>query len=158
MHHKQLIDLNIKETTKELTNMTTEANTINCYTKLLPKWTALIVLAFGITVAFFLPATSLVFYLLLGMCALFIIKTLSQKPETRPVLVLGESGIQLSESEFYPYKEIEKVLAFSEKRLRFRSVSFKLLLKQGKQVVFCVDNLNTKPQFLLDTINSRIKK
>lgn len=138
--------------------MTDEQNAINCYTKLVPKWIAIIAMGIAIATFIFIPTHSLAFYLVIGMCAILIVKTLTQKPETNPVIILSEAGIRISDTEFYSYNEIEKVLAFSEKRLRFRSISFKLLLKQDRQAIFCVDNLDVKPQFLLDTINNRIKK
>ena len=47
-------------------------------------------------------------------------------------------------------------MAFSKNRLRFRSVSFKLYLKSGSEVEFSVDNLDVKPQKLLDAINAKL--
>jgi hypothetical protein len=137
--------------------MTKEDNTLNCYTKLFPKWIAYVVLAVGIAGAFVIPVTSFAFYIWIGLCGLFIVKTLTQKPQNEPVIVLAKNGIQLSNNQFYTYKEIEKVMAFSVKRLRFRTINFKLYLKKGNQIEFCVDNLNVKPQHLLDVINERIK-
>ena len=137
--------------------MTKEDNTLNCYMKLFPKWIAYVVLAVGIAGAFVIPVTSAAFYLWIGLCGLFIAKTLTQKPQNEPVIVLAETGIQLNNKQFYPYKEIEKVMAFSTKKLRFRTLNFKLYLKQGTPVEFCVDNLDVKPQHLLDVINEKIK-
>ena len=111
----------------------------------------------GIAGAFVIPVTSTAFYIWIGLCGLFIAKTLTQKPQIEPVIVLEETGIQLNNKQFYPYKEIEKVMAFSTNRLRFRTINFKLYLKQGTPVEFCVDNLDVKPQYLLDVINERIK-
>jgi hypothetical protein len=137
--------------------MTKDNNTLNCYTKLFPKWIAYVVLAVGIAFAFFIPVTSAAFYIWIGLCGLFIAKILTQKPESEPVIILAETGIQLANNQFYSYNEIEKVMAFSVKRLRFYSINFKLYLKKGKQVEFSVDNLNVKPQYLLDSINERIR-
>lgn len=137
--------------------MTQNNNEIICYTKPVPKWMLLIVLAVAITGIIFLPATSLALYILVGLCGIFTFKTLTQKPEVTPVLTIGTQGIQIAQDSFYPYSEIERVIAFSNKKMRFRSISFKLYLKKGKQVEFCVDNLTTKPQRLLDAINEKIK-
>lgn len=137
--------------------MTKDESTLSCYTKLFPKWIAYLVLAICIAGALFIPVSSVGFYIWIGLCGLFIVKTLTQKPQNDPVIVLNETGIQLENKQFYTYKEIEKVMAFSVKRLRFRSISFKLYLKRGKQVEFTVDNLTVKPQLLLDAINARIK-
>lgn len=137
--------------------MTLNDNEIICYSKPVPKWVGLIVLAVGTTGALFIPTNSSALYILVGLCSLFLFKTFTQKPEVIPVLTIGTQGVQIAMDEFYPYTEIEKVLAFSEKRMRFRSVNFKLYLKEGKQVEFCVDNLTVKPQRLLDAINEKIK-
>lgn len=137
--------------------MTKDNNTLNCYIKLFPKWIAYVVLTACIAGAFIIPVTSAAFYIWIGLCGLFIVKTLTQEPQNKPVIVLAETGIQLDNKQFYPYKEIEKVMAFSVKRLRFRTISFKLYLKQGTSVEFCVDNLDVKPQHLLDVINEKIK-
>lgn len=137
--------------------MTKENSTLNCYIKLFPKWIAYVVLAASIAGALIIPVTSAAFYIWIGLCGLFIMKILTQKPQNEPVIVLEETGIQLENKQFYPYKEIEKVMAFSVKRLRFRSINFKIYLKKGKQIEFCVDNLNVKPQYLLDVINEKIK-
>ena len=137
--------------------MTTTENTLSCYTKLFPKWIAYVVLAAGIAGAVIIPITSAAFYIWIGLCGLFIAKTLTQKPQNEPVIILAETGIQLDNKQFYPYKEIEKVMAFSTKKLRFRTINFKLYLKQGIPVEFCVDNLDVKPQRLLDVINEKIK-
>ena len=137
--------------------MINQDKALNCYTKLFPKWTAIVVFVVGIIGMYFLPATSVVFYLWLGLCSLFIVKTLTQKQEKEPVLVVGENGIQLQNDQFYPFSEIEKVMAFSSKKLKFRSISFKLYFKKGAPVEFCVDDLNVKPQYLLDVINEKIK-
>jgi len=137
--------------------MTKEDNTLNCYMKLFPKWIAYVVLVAGITGAFVIPVTSAAFYIWIGLCGLLIAKTLTQKPKNEPVIVLAETGIQLGNDQFYPYNEIEKVMAFSVKRLRFYSINFKLYLKKGNQIEFSVDNLNVKPQHILDVINEKIK-
>ncbi|HLP05803.1 MAG TPA: hypothetical protein VK152_10275 [Paludibacter sp.] len=137
--------------------MTTKDNTLNCHAKPFPKWIAFVVLAAGIAGAFFIPVTSAGFYIWTSLCALFIIKTLTQETQKEPVIALTDSGILLDGNRFYPYKEIEKVMAFSSKRLRFRSISFKLYLRRSKPVEFCVDNLDIKPQHLLDAINEKIK-
>ncbi|ADQ79248.1 hypothetical protein Palpr_1100 [Paludibacter propionicigenes WB4] len=137
--------------------MTKEDNTLNCYMKLFPKWIAYVVLAVGIAGAFIIPVASVAFYIWIGLCGLFIAKTLTQEAPKEPVISLTETGVQLDNKQFYPYKEIEKVMAFSTKRLRFRTINFKLYLKKGTPVEFCVDNLDVKPQYLLDVINERIK-
>ncbi|MDD4990954.1 MAG: hypothetical protein PHR83_01870 [Paludibacter sp.] len=137
--------------------MTKENNTLYCYIKLFPKWIAYVVLAAGIAGAFVIPVTSIAFYIWIGLCGLFIAKTLTQETPKEPVIALTETGVQLDNKQFYPYKEIEKVMAFSTKRLRFRTINFKLYLKQGAPVEFNVDNLNVKPQYLLDVINEKIR-
>jgi hypothetical protein len=138
--------------------MTNEQEILNCYVKLFPKWIAFVVLAVGVFGAFFLSPTSWVFYFWIGICLLFIIKTLTQKKEKNPVVSIGEKGIQLSNDRFYPYTEIIKVMAFSKKKLQFRTISFKLYLKNGSQIEFSVDNLDVKPQKMLDAINVKINK
>ncbi len=137
--------------------MTKEDNTLNCYIKPFPRWIAYVVLAAGIAGTVFIPVTSAAFYIWIGLCGLFIAKILTQKPQNEPVIVLAETGIQLDDKQFYPYNEIDKVMAFSVKRLRFYSINFKLYLKKGNQIEFNVDNLNVKPQHLLDVINEKIK-
>lgn len=137
--------------------MTKEDSTLNCYIKLFPKWIAYVVLVACIAGAVIIPVTSAAFYIWIGLCGLFIAKTLTQKPQNEPVIVLAETGIQLGNKQFYPYNEIDKVMAFSVKRLRFYSINFKLYLKKGNQIEFSVDNLNVKPQHLLDVINEKIK-
>ncbi len=137
--------------------MTKEENTLNCYTKLIPKWIAIVVFIVGIIGIYFVPVTSVAFYLWIGLCLLVIVKTLTQKQEKTPALSLEETGIQLENKQFYPYKEIEKVMAYSENKMKFRSINFKLYLKKGTNVVFCVDNLNVKPQHILDVINEKIR-
>ena len=103
------------------------------------------------------PVTSWAFYLWIGLCLAVIVKTLTQKQEKEPLIVIGEMGIQLENKQFYTFNEIEKVMAFSNKKLKFRSVNFKLYLKKGNQIEFCVDDLNIKPQRILDVINERLK-
>lgn len=137
--------------------MTKEDNTLNCYLKLFPKWIAYVVLAAGIAGIVFIPVTSVAFYIWVGLCGLLIAKIFTQRPQNEPVIVLAETGIQLDNKQFYPYNEIDKVMAFSVKRLRFYSINFKLYLKEGNQIEFNVDNLNVKPQYLLDVINEKIR-
>ena len=137
--------------------MTKVENTLNCYTKLLPKWVALVVFLVGIAGIYALPVTSLAFYLWEGLCLIIIVKTMTQKQEKEPLIVIDEIGIKLDNKQFYSFKEIEKVMAYSSKKMKFRSVNFKLFLKKGNQVEFCVDDLNIKPQHILDVINERIK-
>ena len=137
--------------------MTKEDNTLNCYLKLVPKWIACVVLAAGIAGIVFIPVTSVAFYIWVGLCGLLIAKIFTQRPQNEPVIVLAETGIQLDNKQFYPYNEIDKVMAFSVKRLRFYSINFKLYLKEGNQIEFNVDNLNVKPQYLLDVINEKIR-
>lgn len=132
-------------------------NTISCYEKLIPKWIALLVLAIGITVTFFLSFSSWVFYFWIIICCLFIYKTLTQKKDENPKLEISENGIKINDKDFYSFNDIIKVMAFSKKKLQFRSISFTLYLKNGSQTEFSVDNLDVKPQLLLDTINARIK-
>jgi len=137
--------------------MTNEVNALNCYTKLLPKWIAIIVFIVGFFGTYAFPVTSWAFYLWIGLCLAVIVKTLTQKQEKEPLIVIGEMGIQLENKQFYTFNEIEKVMAFSNKKLKFRSVNFKLYLKKGNQIEFCVDDLNIKPQRILDVINERLK-
>lgn len=136
--------------------MKDEPGGINCRERLIPKWIAIVVAVVCVTGLFFIPPTSYAFYLWIGLCVLFIIKTLMQKPDLYPVLIIGSQGVRLSDSAFYPYSEIEKVLAFSKNKLRFRSVSFRLYLRDGRKVEFSVDNLDVKPQKLLDAINANL--
>jgi len=137
--------------------MTNEVNALICYTKLLPKWIAIIVFIVGFFGTYAFPVTSWAFYLWIGLCLAVIVKTLTQKQEKEPLIVIGEMGIQLENKQFYTFNEIEKVMAFSNKKLKFRSVNFKLYLKKGNQIEFCVDDLNIKPQRILDVINERLK-
>jgi|GEM_PF-2734640 len=136
--------------------MNDEPGAINCREKLIPKWVAMLVAVVCVTGLFFIPPTSFAFYLWIALCALFIVKTWTQKPDKDPVLIIGDQGVRLSDAAFYPYSEVEKVMAFSKNRLRFRSVSFKLYLKSGSEVEFSVDNLDVKPQKLLDAINAKL--
>lgn len=137
--------------------MKEEIETLNCYNKLLPKWTAIIVAIVGISVAFFISTTSWVFYFWLAICTLFIIKTLRQKKETIPAISISKEGIKLENSKFYTFKEIKSVKAYSKNKLKFRSIDFKLLLTNGSEIEFSVDNLDVKPQKILDIINNMIK-
>lgn len=138
--------------------MKEESNAINCRPKLIPKWIIFIALGVGTVGAFFIPATSWVFYLWIILIILFVIKTLTQKPDINPILIIGQKGVKLSNTQFYPYSEIEKVMVFSKTKFKFRSLTFTLFLKNGAKVDFCVDDLDQKPQLLLDTINNNIKK
>ncbi len=138
--------------------MPKEDNTLNCYLKLFPKWIAYVVLVAGIAGIVIIPITSAAFYIWICLCGLLIAKILTQEPQNSPIISLTETGIQLGDKQFYPYNEIDKVMAFSVKRLRFYSINFKLYLKKGTQIEFSVDNLNVKPQHLLDVINEKIKK
>ena len=138
--------------------MSNESEILNCYTKLFPKWMAYVVLAVGIIGAFFISPTSWVFYLWISLCLLLIIKTLTQKPETEPQIVIGEKGIQLHGNEYYPYDNIQKVMAYSANKFKFRSISFKLFLINQSQVEFSVDDLDVKPQRILDAINTKIRQ
>lgn len=135
-----------------------ETETLSCYTKLFPKWVAYAAIAVGIAVVYFLSFSSWVTYLWIFLCTLMVVKIFTQKPETKPVVVVGETGIQLNDSKFYPYQNIEKVMAYSKNKFKFRSVSFKLFLNNHSQVEFSVDDLNVKPQRILDAINAKIKK
>jgi len=89
---------------------------------------------------------------------LFIYMTFSQKKGTIPRLEIADKGIRLDNENFYSFNDITKVMAFSRNRLKFRSISFKLYLKNGSHVEFPVDNLDVKPQLILDSINARLMK
>jgi hypothetical protein len=136
--------------------MKDEPGAINCREKLVPKWIAILVAVVCVTGLFFIPPSSYAFYLWIALSGLFILKTFTQKPDLHPSLIIGNHGVRLSDSAFYPYSEIEKVMAFSKNKLRFRSVSFRLYLKDGRKVEFNVDNLDVKPQKLLDAINANL--
>lgn len=138
--------------------MKENTNTISSYEKLIPKWVAAVVGVIGITLAFFISPSSWAFYFWIIICGLFIYKTLTQKKDENPKLEISETGIKIDNKDFYNFMEITKVMAFSKKRLRFRSISFILYLKNGAQVEFPVDNLDIKPQLILDTINARLIK
>jgi hypothetical protein len=137
--------------------MTSDNVILNCYTKPFPKWTVIPVSVVGIIVLYFLPPTSFVFYIWILLCVLFIYKTLSQKPEKEPVISILTDGIKLKDNTFYGYNDIKKVMAFSKNKFKFRSIEFKLFLNDGSHVDFSVDNLDVKPQQILDTINSNLK-